>query len=175
MHMKNIAPWNWGRHDVPVRKEAGTTTALPRLLDFRQGMDRLFDEMWSSMGLTAPGTFSEASALTSFIPSVDVKETDEKIMVTAELPGIDEKDVDVSFAGDVLTIKGEKLEERVEERENTHYTERSYGSFMRSIPMPVEIDSDQVTASFKKGVLTVVLPKTREQASRSRRISVRSE
>ncbi|GLS28456.1 Hsp20/alpha crystallin family protein [Mesorhizobium albiziae] len=91
-----------------------------------------------------------------------------------ELPGIDQEDVDVSLTDRALTIKGEKKSEREESRKGYHVSERSYGSFYRSIPLPSGVDTDKANAEFKNGVLTVSLPKTREALSRGKKIEVKA-
>jgi HSP20 family protein len=93
---------------------------------------------------------------------VDVSETADKIVVKAEVPGLDSKDIDISLSGDILTIKGEKKSEREEKEENYHLVERSYGSFARSIRLPVGVEADKIEASYKQGVLTVTCPKKEE-------------
>ena len=99
---------------------------------------------------------------------MNVSETDKEIRITAELPGVDQNDVDVSLDDDVLTIRGEKKFEQKEEKENFHFVERSYSTFQRSVRLPFPVDPEQVNASFENGVLTVSLPKTAQQ-ERSRR------
>ena len=105
---------------------------------------------------------------------MDVAETDKEMKVTAELPGIEEKDIDVSFTGDALTIKGEKKQET--EKKDKDYTTRecSYGSFQRVIPLSCEIVADKVNATFEKGVLTVTLPKSEAAAASRKKISVKN-
>jgi HSP20 family protein len=93
---------------------------------------------------------------------VDVAETTDKIVVKAEIPGMDSKDIDISLSGDVLTIKGEKKTEREEKEENYHLVERSYGSFARSLRLPVGVEGDKIEASYKQGVLIVTCPKKEE-------------
>ena len=100
---------------------------------------------------------------------MDVKETDKEIHIIAELPGIDEKDIDVSLSQNTLTIKGEKKSEVEDNKEGYHRVERRYGSFHRSIPLPCEVNDEKIAAHFKKGVLTVQLPKT-PQAQKVRKI-----
>jgi len=106
-----------------------------------------------------------------FSPKVDVSETDSAVKVTAELPGIDEKELDVSLAGDTLTIRGEKKEEKETKKKHLYRMERSYGSFQRSVPLPAEIDPDKAKASFKKGVLTLELPKS-GKARKERKVPI---
>lgn len=130
-------------------------------------IDRLFDNFW-------PAETAFPAAID--FPKLDVHGDDKQIVVTAELPGIDEKDVEVSLNDNVLTIRGEKKTEREEkdEKKNWYLSERSYGSFQRSIPLAVEIDQAKVAAKFTKGVLTVTLPKAAPQAAASTKIKIQS-
>ena len=103
------------------------------------------------------------------MPTVDVSETDKAYEITAELPGMDEKNVEVKVANGVLTIKGEKQDEKEEKKKDYHMRERSYGSFERSFQVPDGVDADKIEANFKKGVLTVILPKSAEAKRLKRR------
>lgn len=105
-------------------------------------------------------------------PSVDVSETEKNVLVKAELPGLEPKDVDLTIERDTLILRGEKKQESEEKNENYHRVERSYGSFHRSIPLPVKVDAEKVKAKFKNGVLTVTLPK--DKSARPRRVSIES-
>ncbi len=129
-------------------------------------LDRLFDEVW-------PG-FAPTARFTDFAPRVNIEETEEGYRVTAELPGLEEKDFEVSLEADVLTIKGEKKVESEEKREGYTHVEAASGSFHRSFRLPVEVDPDTVKATYKNGVLTVTLPKPAEESSRERVIPVES-
>jgi HSP20 family protein len=120
-----------------------------------------FDRMVQEFGRNFPAFRS-----TDLVPRVDVVESANAIEVTAELPGLEEKDVEIDFTDDVLTIKGEKKSEK-EEKANNHYiSERSYGSFLRAIQLPSGIDPAQIVASIEKGVLTVKVPKAAPTVSK---------
>jgi HSP20 family protein len=106
-------------------------------------------------------------------PHMDVSETDKELRIQAELPGVSENDIDVSLHEDVLTIRAEKKQERKEEREGVHFSERAFGTFQRSLRLPFQVNPDQVQARFANGVLSVTLPKTQPQ-ERSRRIQIQS-
>ena len=108
-------------------------------------------------------------------PKIDVAESKGAIDITAELPGVDEKDVDVTLADDVLTIRGEKKSEREEQDKdrNWHVVERSYGSFSRAIPLPFEPDAAKVEAKFDKGVLRIRLPKSEEVTKKEQKIEIK--
>jgi HSP20 family protein len=105
-------------------------------------------------------------------PTIDVSETDDAIEVSAELPGIDERDVNVEVADNMLTIKGEKKVEKEEKEKDYHLMERSYGSFQRTVPLPYEIDADRIAAKFTKGVLTVTMPKPPQAKEKVKKVTV---
>jgi HSP20 family protein len=107
------------------------------------------------------------------VPAVDIAETPKGYEITAELPGIDEKNIEVKYADGTLTIKGEKKDEKEEKKENYYLSERNYGSFQRSFRVPDGVDADKVEASFKNGVLTVTLPKTPEVEKKEKRIEIK--
>lgn len=138
--MKSLLPFGF----TGDRKELSPFVSLQR------EMDRLFGDFSKRFGEPFAG---------DAFPKLDIAETDGEIKVTAELPGVAEKDVDVTLRDDVLTIKGEKKAEREEKDENYHLVERSYGSFARSIQLPAGLDADKVKARMDKGVLTVTMPK----------------
>lgn len=114
-----------------------------------------------------------AFTATGASPKIDVSEGKDGIDVTAELPGVDEKDIEVTVSEDVLTIRGEKKTERDEKDKNWHVVERSYGSFSRSIGLPYVPDAGKVEAKFDKGVLRVRLPKSAEAARKEKKIEIR--
>ena len=131
-----------------------------------RGLRRQMDDLWNRF-FEAPAAPSSTwpGAEGGFVPSVDVKETDKAIEVTAEIPGMKPEEIDVSLVGDLLTIKGEKKEEKEEKGENYHLLERSYGSFSRSFRLPVEVERGKVEAKHKDGVLHLVLPKGKQAAT----------
>jgi HSP20 family protein len=110
----------------------------------------------------------------TWMPAVEVTENDKEILVTAELPGMTDKDVEISFEDDVLTISGEKKEEHREERDDNRFYvwERSYGSFRRSFSLPGNVNAAQIAASFQNGILTVRLPKSETEKARGRKIPI---
>jgi len=108
------------------------------------------------------------------MPAVDVTQTDKGYEITAELPGMEEKDIDVKLANGILTIRGEKRDEKEEKKNDYYVRERSFGSFERSFQVPENVDTDKVSASFKKGVLTVMLPKSAEAQKTEKKIEVKA-
>lgn len=149
------------------------------LASLRSEMDRLFDNFWRGVGAPATGAAQAAlprlfeGAFGAAAPALDLVETADGYRLTAELPGMDAKDVELTVADDMLTIKGEKKEEREEKTESFHLSERRYGSFQRALPLPRGVDRAKVEASFDKGVLTVILPKAPEATAARTRIEIR--
>ena len=138
---------------------------------YQKEMERMFEDAWRGFDLSVFGR-TERAGLVS--PRLDMSETDEKIVVTAELPGLEEKDVELLWNDNVLTIKGHKKAEREEKEEGYTYSERSYGSFERRIPIDSEVVSDKLDATFKNGVLTVTLPNP-EARKHVKRIPIHGE
>ncbi|MBW2040174.1 MAG: Hsp20/alpha crystallin family protein [Deltaproteobacteria bacterium] len=130
----------------------------------RREMDRLWDRLSGERPIEWEGG--------EWTPSLDVSETKDKVMVKAEAPGIDPKDIDISLASGILTIKGEKKQQREEKDENYHLIERNYGSFFRSVRLPVEVQEDKVKANYKDGVLKITLPKTERAKEKEVKIEV---
>jgi HSP20 family protein len=114
------------------------------------------------------------SSFTFSMPAIDMSEDEKSYKISAELPGIDAKDIDVSVSGDMLVLKGEKRQEKDEKDKNYHFSERAYGSFQRAFELPSSVDRDRVAADFSKGVLTITLPKTAEAQKPQKRIEVKS-
>jgi HSP20 family protein len=163
------------KKDVEVRKETGQVPVERQVFtnpvyEFRQAMDRLMENFFEGFDTRHFGRRSD-----SFVPQVDVVDTDKEIKISAELPGLDEKDLEVSLTRDAVTIRGEKREEKEEKGKDYYRSERSYGSFTRTVPLPVDIDAEKVVASFKKGVLTVKLPKTKQAISETKKVSIKAE
>ncbi|MGH1575168.1 Hsp20/alpha crystallin family protein [Methylobacterium sp. P31] len=162
------------RNSLTPFRSGGLLGGGDPFLSLHREMNRLFDDVFRGGG--EPASSVPGSGAGTFINAhMNVSETDKEIRVTAELPGVTDKDIDVSLDDDVLTIRGEKRFEQSKggEKENFHFVERSYGSFQRSIRLPFPVDPEQVKANFEHGVLTVTLPKTAQQ-ERSRRIQVQS-
>ena len=138
-------------------------TGMP---SFRQEMEKFF-ERFGDMKLDELATTGE------WAPSMDVSETKEAFVVKAEVPGMDPKDIQISLQEQLLTMKGEKHQEKEEKEERYYRMERSYGSFTRTVRLPVAVDGTKVTAAFKNGLLTVTLPKT--PAAKGTTIPIKAE
>lgn len=161
MNFRNLVPWK--------NKESGTAAAnlaAHPLERMRWEMDQLFDRFFSDAW---PGNrWSEEGA---WVPALDVKETADTVVVRAELPGVDPKDLDITVSGDLLTLSGKKEEKTEQKEENWFHTECRYGEFQRSITLPAAVDTNDVNAEFKNGVLTVTVRKT--PSAQAKRIPVK--
>jgi len=166
MAMRSLSPFRWGRRNVPASTELSPFDA------FQQEMNRLFDDFFKGFG--GRPSAEAGGALAAFTPQIDMTEDDKSVKVTAELPGMNDKDIDINLSRDSLTIKGEKREEREERGEQTYYAERSFGSFTRVIPLPTEVNPDKAEANFSNGVLTVSMPKMHEEKKEQKKIEIKS-
>jgi len=164
MSIRDIVPWR-------KRERAGELARRDMFEDtfmgLQQEMNRLFDSFFSDFG-----TGLARPAEMSWLPQLDVKETDETVEVTAELPGLDEKDLEVTLDDGSLILKGEKKAEKEEKVKGYHRVERTFGSFYRRVPIPTEVDEDKIEARFEKGVLNIKLPKTK--AAKAKTVPVRT-
>jgi HSP20 family protein len=143
----------------------GFTEQLMEPLSWLRGeVDRLFDDFPAR---TPPFHFGRAMALKP-IPAVEMTETDDAYKLSAELPGIDAKDVEITVANGILSISGEKKEEREEKEQGFMFAERSYGAFERRIELPDAADADHIKARFKNGVLTLTVPKNKKVEAKHR-------
>jgi HSP20 family protein len=155
--VRDMYEWmaNWNRwFDSLSRNFFGSSLAMP--------------SRWPELG--APGT-----RWGGFVPAVNVSDNENEYLVTAELPGMNEKDIDITVGKDVLTLRGEKKKETEEKGTGWQRVERSYGSFERTMPLPQQVDTDKIEASFRQGVLTIHLPKLPGTQAPVKRISVKTE
>lgn len=168
LDLKSLVPWGRKSEDVPVNRN----TENDPFSTFRREIDRVFDDFFpTGFGLSHSNGFSGWGNLT---PQLDVSENDKELVITAELAGVDEKDLDVTLAGDVVTIKGEKKHEKEEKDGDRRYVERHFGSFSRSLRLPFEAGDQDVSAKMKNGVLTVRVPKPKDIQLRTKRIEIAS-
>lgn len=170
---------------VPATAPAKQPEVLHPLETIRQDIESMFDRYfgnWPSVGqllqwpefepfrsLELPERLKHWGAT----PRVDVSETDKSYEVTAEIPGMDEKDVEVTLTENTLTINGEKHEEREQKEKDYHVRERRYGSFRRTFTVPSDVDANKISAQFTKGVLTVSLPKSKKPRGKRRQIAIK--
>lgn len=161
---------------APVRRPAADPWH-----SFRDEMDRLFDRFSGTFGMPSLSRLFDieppfrADASFSFAaPSVDVAEDDKAYKITAELPGLEPKDVEISLTGDLLVLKGEKKQEQEKSDKNYYMSERNYGSFQRAFALPAGVERDKIAAALAKGVLTITLPKKAAAQKPAQKIEVKA-
>jgi HSP20 family protein len=162
MNMRDLIPWGRSEQTTPSRyREEGDP-----FMTLHREMNRLFDDVFRTFDMAPLGSMSRMAGW----PHVEVVENDKDVRVSAELPGLEDKDVEVLMGDGVLTIRGEKKSE-IEDKERA-FSERTYGRFERRIPLAWEVEEDRIDASFKNGVLTVTLPKAAESRPEVKRIAI---
>ncbi len=159
MAIRDLIPWSRNQELAPTRSYDPFTT-------LHREMNRLFDDVFRGFGGAGLAPLMEGHF---GWPKIELSETEKSLTVSAELPGMTENDVQIEIAGGVLSIRGEKKAERTDE--GRYFTERTYGSFERRIPIE-DVEEDKVEASFKNGVLTVSLPKSENSRSGVKRIAI---
>lgn len=162
--------------NLPINRK-GNRLSLRRedespMLAIQNEMNRMFDQFFTDPFQLMPVRYSRSA---EFYPRVDISETDTEYKVSAELPGMEEKDVQISLEKGALILSGEKKSESEEKEKNYHRIERTYGSFQRVIQFDRELNEDKASAVFKNGVLTITLPKAEDAIKKSRKIEIKKE
>jgi HSP20 family protein len=187
MDIKKLVPWNWFKKEeedagkaVPVKRQgiqdSGWVVGSP-FDQFNREIDRLFDRKFRNFGIS-PFVFERPllPGLSEGIlkPTLDVGATEKEYTIAVEIPGVDEKDIKLEIVNDTLTIRGEKKHEDEEKGKNYYRMERSYGSFERVLSLPEDADQEGVEAKFKKGILTLTLPRKALPRSEVKQIEIKS-
>lgn len=167
MAVRDLIPWGRTRSSVPSAMQP--QDEFSPFLTLHREMNRLFDDVFSRFDGGMPSVFGRGGSW----PSIEVNASEKEVRVSAELPGMEDKDVEVLVEGDVLTIRGEKRCES--EDQDRRFSERCYGRFERSIALPFEIEKDRAEATFRNGVLTVTLPKSAKAQESAKRIAINSK
>jgi len=166
MNVRDLIPWNRSGQAPSVYRDDGHP-----FLSLHREMNRLFDDVFRGFDTRLP-SLGSVSSFRGAWPNIEISETDKEIRVTAEVPGLEDKDVEVFLDDGVLTLRGEKRSE-TEDKEK-HFSERYYGRFERRIPLGYEVEEDKVDARFRNGVLNITLPKTSKAQSQLKRIEIKS-
>ena len=168
MAIGELIPWRWG--GLRRLEEDQTFDTFRREMEaLHHNLDRMFANAWSG-----PSLLRETRTTRDVVPKLDVSEDDKAFNVAVELPGMDEKDVAVSVADRVLTIRGEKKEDKETKDKEVYRRERAYGSFRRVMELPADVDAERIEAAFRKGVLTISLPKSKEAQAKVKQIPVKA-
>jgi HSP20 family protein len=165
MNVRDLIPWSRNNNQAPtVYRDAEQNP----FLTLHREVNRLFDDVFRGFDTPLP-SFGKFAWNTGW-PNVEISETDTAFRVTAEVPGLEEKDIEILLENGVLTLRGERRSET--EDKDRQFSERLYGRFERRIPLGIEIEEDKVAASFKNGVLTVTLPKTARAQAKAKHIAI---
>ena len=159
--MFDLIPWR-------RKEEEGTRAGSPRI--FRRDIDDLVERFFGQEPAFGRSVFGR-----TFMPVVDIAENENDIIVKAEIPGMEQKDLDVNLAGDLLTIKGEKKAEKEDTGKDYTYRETSYGAFNRSVSLPDGLNVDKAEAHFKNGILTISVPRLEEVQAKVKKITVKAD
>ncbi|MBS2004390.1 MAG: Hsp20/alpha crystallin family protein [Cyanobacteria bacterium SZAS LIN-5] len=168
--MFNLKPWSHKR--TPARVEEDHPVYA-----LQKEMNKVFENFFRYPGF---GDFADLGSLdkeflsAELAPRIDMVETEKEVVIKVELPGMNEKDINVSVNNELLTISGEKKQEKEQSEKGWYRMERQYGSFCRNIPLPYEVESDKVDAVYKNGILSLKLPKSAVQQKAAKRIEVKS-
>jgi len=178
--LKKLMPWNWFKKEEEAQVGAAKPpvervgTFLPAgsdpFLQMQQEMHRLLDEMWRNWGW--PTSVAAASLPTLLKPRLDIEERENAYHITLELPGVEEKDIQLTLEEDILWIQAEKRHEVHEREGRFHRIERSYGTFQRALNLPPNADQERIEARFKNGVLTIAIAKKEGSGSKGRVIPI---
>lgn len=181
MDLKKMAPWNWFKKEeeqntaiVPVQRSGGVLQYSP-VTHFHREIDRVFDDFFRSFGFPSIdfGRGSAPIAQRDWLkPTLDVAASEKEYTITVELPGVDERDVQLELSDDTLVIKGEKKSGKEEKDKNYYRMERSYGSFQRVLSLPEDAEQQGIGASHKEGILTITIPRKAKAAAKSQRIPI---
>ena len=188
MDIKKLAPWNWFRKEdestgsvIPVKQNdlrySGEDSHVSHpLAQLHREMDRIFENAVRGFGISnLRPDFSWPLTTSGLLkPHVDIGATDKEYAITIEVPGVDKKDVKVEISNDTLIIRGEKKQEKEEKNQDFYRVERSYGSFQRILDLPDDADQSGIAATFKKGILTVKMPRKSSPKSDVKRIEIKS-
>jgi HSP20 family protein len=170
MTLKQIIPWRWGGLSSWEDEDRPFDSFFHGMDSLHKEMDRLFESFWEGNGRHTSMTKSRSHFHVT--PLVDETEDEKAFHIKVELPGMDQEDVDITLTNGQLTIRGEKKRDEEEKGKDFYRRERSFGSFCRSLPIPIDVDESRIEASFKKGVLSIELPKSDEARKKVKHIHV---
>ena len=179
MDFGKLAPWNWfkkeegGSEIVPQKHDVKKSESLASLHDLHTEFNKFFDSLKHGFGLHWPQTSPFQSEW--FKPSLDVASDDKEYTIKVELPGIDSSDISIEYSNNTLKIKGEKHQESEEKKKDYYRVERSYGSFQRVLDIPEDGDTDNITSSYKNGVLSITIPKKALPSKDTKKIEIKTK
>jgi HSP20 family protein len=170
MNVRDLIPWSRDNNQAPSSYRGNEQNPF---LTLHREMNRLFDDIFRGFEQRLPTSFGNFPAFGGGWPNVEVTDKDKEILVTAELPGLEDKDIEVLLDDGVLTLRGEKRSES--EDKDRQFSERFYGRFERRIPLGYEVDESKVDAGFKNGLLRITLPKSERAQTTAKRIAINAK
>lgn len=183
MDVKKLAPWNWFKKEeehqpsaLPVQRSGHLRQYSPAA-QFHQEIDRMFDHFLRGFGHPSLGLGRELASLSQtdwLKPTLDIAAGEKEYTICVELPGVDEKDVQLELLDETLVIKGEKKQEKEEKEKNYYRMERSYGSFQRVLSLPEDAEHEGIGAAYKNGILTITVPRKTGPKKESRQIAIQN-
>ncbi|ABK18537.1 Hsp20/alpha crystallin family protein [Syntrophobacter fumaroxidans] len=181
MDFKKLAPWNWFKKEeeqqsanLPVQRYDQPRHDNP-VARFHQEIDRMFDHFFRGFGFPSMGVGREIAPMSGtewLKPMLDIAAGDKEYTITVELPGVDEKDVQLELQEDTLIIKGEKRQEKEEKDKNYYRMERSYGSFQRVLSLPEDAEQEGINAAYKHGILTITIPRKARAVAKPKQVVI---
>jgi HSP20 family protein len=182
MDIKKLAPWNWFKKEqegniLPIRRQDTQTKYADPFTQIRQEIDKVFDSAFKGLGFPSIGSGRELSpiAQTDWLkPTLDIGASDKEYTVSVELPGVNEKEIQIELVNDTLKIKGEKKQQKEEKERNYYRMERSYGSFQRTLSLPEDADQDDIKAVYKNGVMNITIPRKAALKTEAKQIEIKT-
>jgi len=184
MDIKKLAPWNWFKKEeeqegkmLPVRRQETQTFHPDPFVQIRKEIDRLFDTAFRGFGFPSMGFGRELTpmAQTDWLkPTLDIGASEKKYTISVELPGVDEKEVQLELINDTLKIKGEKKQQKEEKEKNYYRMERSYGSFQRVLSLPEDADQSNIKAVYKNGIMEITIPRKAAPKAEAKQIEIKT-
>jgi len=184
MDFKKLAPWNWFKKEeeqegkmLPIRRQEKQTFHPDPFVQFRQEIDQLFDTAFGGFGFPSTGFGRELTpmAQTDWLkPTLDIGASEKEYTITVELPGVDEKEVQLELINDTLKIKGEKKQQKEEKEKNYYRMERSYGSFQRVLSLPEDADQEKINAVYKNGIMKITIPRKAAPKTEVKQIEIKT-
>lgn len=180
MDFSKLAPWNWFKKEeeqstkiTPVRHDVNRSDLPATFHDLHNEFNRLFDSLRHSFSMGWPNTTLLQTDW--FKPSLDVASDDKEYSIKVELPGMDASNISIEYTSNTLKIKGEKQQEKEEKKKDFYRIERSYGSFQRILDIPDDADADNITSSYKDGVLSITVPRKALPKTDTKKIEIKTE
>jgi HSP20 family protein len=184
MDIKKLAPWNWFKKEqeqegtmLPIRRQETQTRYADPFSQIRQEIDRVFESAFSGFGFPSTGFGRELTPMAQrdwLKPTLDVGASDKEYTISVELPGVDEKEIQLELSNNTLKIKGEKKQEKEEKEKNYYRMERSYGSFQRVLSLPEDADQEKINATYKNGIMEIAIPRKASQKTETKKIEIKT-